>query len=367
MPVLDKITVNNFRNIAFAELEFSPRINCICGDNGQGKTNLLDAIHYVSLARSFGGTPDSFCYRHGTDSFSIGALFTMPDGLSSRFVVTGVKGGRKILKRDDRIYEKISLHMGVLPVVVVSPQDTSLVSEGGEERRRFADTVLSQTDREYLTALQQYRRTLMQRNQLLKGSNPDSDLLDALDASLCEASVAVVRGRRALAGGLSSAAGDYYSRLSGGGEQISVAYRPDVEPGDDAAAAMALALRGARHRDLLVKYTTVGLQRDDFEFLMDGYPLRRCGSQGQQKSFLVALKLAQYDMMDRMCGRHPLLLLDDVFDKLDSARVKNMLGMAGGGSFGQIFITDTNRGRLEALVGDFSKDARYFNACNGEF
>lgn len=367
MPVLEKIIVKDFRNIPFAEIAFSPRINCICGDNGQGKTNLLDAVHYLSLIRSAFNVSDSFCYRHGTDSFTLSGLYRMQDGTSSRFVVTSSKEGGRAVKRDDKVYSRLSAHMGVLPAVIVSPQDSSLVSESGEERRRFVNTVLSQLDATYLASLQRYNKALAERNAVLKVPEPDQTMLDVLEGTLASSAAPIVQSRLEFASRLSEAVRGYYSILSGGRESVEVVYRSVTAVSADVEEALRRALREGRKRDLILKYTTTGVQRDDFDFLMDGHPIRRCGSQGQQKSFLVALKLAQYDIMRGVYGFPPILLLDDVFDKLDSERMANMLKLVGSNDFGQIFVTDTNRIRLEAIVEGIGAEARFFNASNGEF
>lgn len=366
MSVLEKITVKDFRNIAFAELSFSPRINCICGSNGQGKTNLLDAIHYLSLARSAFSSSDAPCFRYGTDSFAVSGLCRMPDSIISRFTLNVTKGGSKVMKRDDKAYARLSAHLGAMPAVMVSPQDSSLVSESGQERRRFVDAVLSQTDPQYLAALQKYNRALTQRNCLLKETETNDDLLDVLDVSMASSAAVIVAKRDSFAVELNEAVVAYYSSLSGSQEEVSIVYRPDLGSGCGQDAALA-SFKSARKRDHIMKYTTVGVQRDEFEFNLNGYPIRKYGSQGQQKSFLVALKLAQYDIMKRRYGFPPVLLLDDVFDKLDADRMSNMLKLVCNGDYGQIFITDTNRERMESIVRGLSADAKYFEARNGEF
>lgn len=366
MSILEKIIVKDFRNIAFAELSFSPRVNCICGSNGQGKTNLLDAIHYLSLARSAFSSSDGPCFRYGTDSFAVSGLCRMPDTLVSRFTLNVTKGGSKVMKRDDKAYARLSAHLGVLPSVMVSPQDSTLVSESGQERRRFVDAVLSQTDALYLGALQKYNRALVQRNCVLKENEANEDLLDVLDLTMASSAAVIAAKRDAFAKELGDAVVSYYSDLSGSQEEVSVVYRPDLDTGFTEDAVLN-AFRAARKRDNIMKYTTVGVQRDDFEFNLNGHPIRKYGSQGQQKSFLVALKLAQYDIMKKRYGFPPILLLDDVFDKLDADRMSNMLKLVCNGDYGQIFITDTNRDRMESIVRGLSADAKYFEAENGEF
>lgn len=374
MATLEKIIIQNFRNISFAELSFSAGVNCVCGKNGQGKTNLLDAIHYLSLTRSAFSSSDSFCYRHGCDAFSIAGVCRMQDGLSSRFVVN-VDNGVKTVKRDDKVYPKVSAHIGLLPVVMVSPQDSTLVSESGDERRRFANCVLSQLSAEYLSATSRYNKLLAQRNRILKDYRPDTSLLEVLDAQMGECAAIIIPHRREFSDMLCKAVSAHYASLSGGSETISVSYRSgvpvsfksDVCPDDDIAASFAATLKSSLEKDLILKYTSTGVQRDDFLFEMDGYPIRKCGSQGQQKSFLVALKLAQYDIMKASYGFPPVLLLDDVFDKLDEGRIANLLKIVNSTDYGQIFITDTNRDRMERIVGGIAQDVKFFNADNGEF
>lgn len=362
MPVIEKLIVRDFRNIVFAELSFSPGINCICGKNGQGKTNLLDALHYLSLARSAFFCADSACFRHGTDAFAVSGLCRMEDALSARFTLSVTKGGPKLLKRDDKAYGRLSAHMGVLPSVMVSPQDSSLVCDSGEERRRFVNAVLSQMDASYLSALQKFNRCLAQRNSVLKESSPDPELLDVLDSTLAAEAETIIEGRSAFSSKLSAAVSSYYCALSGGSETVGVSYRPDCDAG-----TLEYRLKDSRKRDLLLKYTTVGVQRDDFDFSLDGNPIRKFGSQGQQKSFLAAMKLAQYDIMKERYGYTPILLLDDVFDKLDEDRMENMLRIVCGSAYGQIFITDTQRDRMKRVFGGLEADVRYFETENGEF
>lgn len=360
MSVLQKIIISDFRNIRLAELEFVPGVNCICGDNGQGKTNLLDAIYYLSMTKSAFGASDQFCVRHGCTSFSVAGSYRMDDGLVSRFVISVGDNG-KTLKRDDKSFPRISAHIGTLPIVMVSPQDSALVSESGEERRRFVNAVLSQMDAQYLAALQRYNRLIAQRNKLLKESSPDDFLLDAIEQQMAPAAQYISEKRAAFAVELEKAVAVYYSQLSGGGETVSISYRSDCD-GD-----YLNVFRRSRAKDMVLKYTSAGIQRDDFIFDMDGHPIRKCGSQGQQKSFLVALKLAQYDIMKKAYGFPPILLLDDVFDKLDVHRISNLLKIVSNNDYGQIFISDTNRERMESIISDIAPDTAFFNARNGEF
>lgn len=362
MPILEKITVADFRNIRLQELEFSPNLNCISGNNGEGKTNLLDAIYYLSMTKSAFSSTDRYNFRYGTSSFSICGTYLMPNSLESRFSIQVDLTGEKKVRRDDKPYGKVSSHIGVLPVVMVSPEDISLISESGEERRRFVNSVLSQMDREYLVSLQQYNRLLQQRNRMLKDLQADRDLLSVFDSRLQAYAEPVHEARKKFTDDIRPVISEYYRMLSGGSEQVDVRYRSDLEKG-----ALADLLASSYEKDRILKYTSAGIQRDDFEFSMNGWPIRKCGSQGQQKSFLVSLKFAQYEIMKRCCGFAPLLLLDDVFDKLDMNRISNLLSMVSGSDFGQIFITDSNKVRMAGIVDRITEDRAYFEVSAGEF
>ena len=285
MPILEKITVADFRNIRLQELEFSPNLNCISGNNGEGKTNLLDAIYYLSMTKSAFSATDRYNFRYGTSSFSICGTYLMPNSLESRFSIQVDLTGEKKVRRDDKPYGKVSSHIGVLPVVMVSPEDISLISESGEERRRFVNSVLSQMDREYLVSLQQYNRLLQQRNRMLKDLQTDRDLLSVFDSRLQAYAEPVHEARKKFTDDIRPVISEYYRMLSGGSEQVDVRYRSDLEKG-----ALADLLASSYEKDRILKYTSAGIQRDDFEFSMNGWPIRKCGSQGQQKSFLVSLK-----------------------------------------------------------------------------
>lgn len=362
MPALKKIAVQNFRNIAFQELSFSPNINCISGNNGEGKTNLMDAVWYLSMTKSAFAPSDRFNFRHGTDRFALSGTYSMNIGPDARFSVQVDGKGDKKVRRDDKVYAKISEHIGALPIVMVSPSDTSLVSESGDDRRRFVNSVLSQMDSGYLSAMQQYNRLLFQRNKMLKEGVFDEALLDVFDERMNEYAAAVYARREAFVKDLLPSVAEHYAALSGGRETVSIDYRSDLRKG-----SLLELLKASREKDLAFRYTTVGIQRDDFLFGMNGFPIRRCGSQGQQKSFLVSLKFAQYELMKRRYGFPPMLLLDDVFDKLDMGRISNLLGMVAGSDFGQIFITDSNKVRMSGIVDGLTADRAYFEAVGGEF
>ena len=364
MPVLEKIVVQDYRNISLQELSFSPNINCITGNNGEGKTNLLDAIWYLSMTKSAFAAQDRDNFRFGTGAFALSGTYRMESGdISARFSIRVGSGGEKRLMRDDKPCPKVSAHIGTLPIVMVSPADIALISESGEQRRRFVNGVLSQMDPAYLAGMMQYNRFLQQRNRLLKDGTPDPELFSVIDARL-DALAGPLRAARArLAEDLGPVVASYYSSVSGGAEEVSIQYRSDLQEG----ASLAEMLAASMDRDRALRYTSCGLQRDEFLFSMNGHPIRRSGSQGQQKSFLVALKFAQYEIMKRRYGFAPMLLLDDVFDKLDTTRIGNLIAMVAGNDFGQIFITDSNKVRLSQIVDRITDECRYYVAEGGAF
>ena len=362
MPVLEKIVISDFRNIQLQELEFSPNVNCISGNNGEGKTNLLDAIYYLSMTKSAFSTSDKFNFRHGTDEFAVAGTYHMENGLSSRFSLKMTSKGEKKVKRDDKPYPKVSEHVGILPIVMVSPSDISMVSESGEERRRFVNAVLSQMDREYMSALQQYNRLLMQRNRMLKEMDVDRSLLEVIDMRMAALAEPVHQARKRFVEDLKPIVSEYYKEVSGGTEQVDIEYDSELSK-----AGLDQILSASFEKDRILKYTSAGVQRDDFIFTMNGHPIRRYGSQGQQKSFLVSLKFAQYEIMKKNYGFAPILLLDDVFDKLDMGRISNLLQMVASNDFGQIFITDSNKVRMSGIVDKLTQDRAYFDTVAGTF
>ena len=257
----------------------------------------MDAVWYLSMTKSAFASSDRFNFRHGTDTFAVSGTYSMNMGPDARFSVQVDGKGEKKVRRDDKAYSKISEHIGVLPIVMVSPSDTSLVSESGDDRRRFVNSVLSQMDREYLAAMQQYNRLLFQRNKMLKDGTFDESLLDVFDERMNEYA-GVIHGKRdAFVKDLLPLVAEHYATLSGGRETVSIDYRSDLRKG-----SLVELLKASREKDRIFKYTTAGIQRDDFLFEMNGFPIRRCGSQGQQKSFLVSLKFAQYELMKRRYG-----------------------------------------------------------------
>lgn len=358
---LKRIIVENFKNILSADVVFSPKINCICGDNGEGKTNLLDAVYYLSMTKSFLSSSDRYTYAFGTGGAVLHGTY-MRDGQTDDIAVAVHSDGTKTVRRNDKAYRRVSEHIGRYPVVVTSPVDSSLISGSGEERRRFMNMMISQTDREYLHSLMAYNRLLRQRNSLLKQGNVPDLLLDTVSGRMYGFSE-YVHGRRSVAAAmLDERAASFYRLISGGRETVAVRYVSEIDKEGGTEALFASCLQ----KDRLMGYTTAGLQRDDLEFLMDGHSLRRCSSQGQQKSFIIALKMAQYSVMCGIRSMKPILLFDDLFDKLDATRVEALVRMVLQEDFGQIFITDTDSGRLRGIVDGITDQGKFFNVCKGQ-
>lgn len=363
MPVLDKIIVSDYRNIALQEISFSRKINCITGNNGEGKTNLLDAVYYLSMGKSAFQQSDRYLFRHGADSFAISGLYSMENGKQSRFSVSVGQGAKK-MKADEKAYQRLSDHIGVLPVVMVSPYDTALVDDSGEERRRFLNMLISQVDRKYLHSLQAYNRILAQRNSLLRSGEPDRSLMDVLDVRLADAADYIYNKRCDFISDLSTSVGRLYGSVSGTAQEASIGYRSEMK---SSPAGLYGILVATRERDSILGYTSHGIHRDDLDFVLDGTPLRRAGSQGERKSFIVALKFAQYSIMKDIYGFSPIMLLDDLFDKLDPSRVSNLLKMVLDKGFGQIFLTDCNKVRMRSVVDALTEDKAYFEVRGGVF
>jgi DNA replication and repair protein RecF len=354
---LKKLSLTNFKNYSQAELEFSPGINCFVGNNGVGKTNILDAIHYLSLTKSFFNNIDSVNIRHNEDYFIIQGTFVKEE--EDNILCSFHRQKQKTLKRNGKEYQRLSDHVGKYPVVMISPADNALISEGSEERRKFLNKLISQYSAEYLDAVLNYNKALQQRNRLLKDFNNsgafDSDMLSVWDAQLLKYGSFAFREREMLINELIPVFREYYSMISDSRENVQLSYRSHFYEGD-----FTDILRNALVKDRLLEYTTVGIHKDDLIFGMDDYPVKSLGSQGQQKSYLVALKLAKFDYIKRKAGFSPILLLDDIFDKFDAGRVSQIIKLVGNHRFGQIFITDTDQDRLHQILADLKTDYKLF-------
>ena len=361
---LKKISLLNFKNYLEAELEFSRHINCLTGNNGEGKTTILDAIHYLSFCKSFFNPVDSQNILHDAPFFLIQGIFD--DSGKDDEIYCGLKRNqKKQFKRNKKEYARLADHIGLYPLVMVSPADSELVTEGSESRRKFIDSVIAQFDRDYLENLISYNKVLSHRNALLKqiadSGKFDIDALEIWDVQLINYGKKIHERRNNFINNFIPIFQKYYELISGGRENVGIVYdshlneKPFVE-------ALSLAI----NRDRAMQYTTVGIHKDDLEFTINGHSLKKYASQGQQKSFLIALKLAQFDFIKNIKQITPILLLDDIYDKLDDLRVKQLMELVSSTNFGQLFITDTHPTRLSNLFSATEADYKVFKISNGQ-
>jgi len=354
--VLDHLHLLNFKNHPELEVDFSPGLNAFVGKNGAGKTNVLDAIYYLCTTKSYFHTTDADHVRHGETFFAIRGLFRSDDG-PIKVHCAVQPSQKKSFRVDDSEYARLSDHIGRFPVVVISPSDRDLLSEGSALRRKFLDGMVAQGDRVYLDRLLQYQRVVQQRNALLKyfAANRvfSAEQLALYDDQLCALAPYLYAARLAFTSAFAPELQRFYSLLSGGQEAVDWTYESDLNN-----APLDQLLRDSLARDRVVQYTTTGLHKDDLVFTLNGHPLKKVGSQGQQKSYLVSVKLAQFAQLTRSLGRKPLLLLDDVFDKLDAERVEALVSLVKAQEFGQIFLSDTHADRTNALVKRMDPDGR---------
>lgn len=355
---LRSLILTNFKNYESAEMDFSPKINCFVGNNGVGKTNILDAVHYLSLAKSFFNNIDSISIKHGEDYFIIQGTFERGDEEDNIYCAFQ-KQKQKLLKRNGKEYQKLSDHIGRYPVVMISPADSALITEGSEERRRFMNKIISQYNAEYLESVLSYNKALQQRNKLLKdfrfSGKFDRDMLDIWDSQLIKYGDYIFQQRSLLVNELIPVFQEYYDLISSGKERIRLEYRSHLNDGE-----FKNLLEDSVEKDRFLEYTSTGIHKDDLIFTMDDFPVKLLGSQGQQKSYLVALKLAKFDYIKHKAGYPPVLLLDDIFDKFDADRVEQIIRLVGNHRFGQIFITDTHGSRLHEILTSHDTDYRLF-------
>ena len=357
---LKKLLLINFKNITQADINLSDGINCFVGDNGAGKTNILDAIYYLAMSKSAFTMTDGQSVHHGEDFFVIEGSY-LSDNNSVELVNCSFshKGG-KVLKSNGKEYDRLADHVGRFPVVIVSPQDSSLITDAAEERRRYLNGFISQIDRAYLHSMMRYNTILLERNRFLKSSS-DEAMLQIYDMQLSEHGTRVHEMRKTIIERMQPLVAEYYRALSDDREQVDISYRSELS-----GTPLSDLLLQSRQRDIINQFTTVGIHRDDVVFRIGDYPLRKYGSQGQQKSFLIALKLAQYRLVAEATGEKPVLLLDDLFDKLDMGRVEKLLSLVSGDDFGQICITDCNKVRLENILERAGKEYSLFVVEGGD-
>lgn len=361
--ILQKLSILNYKNIASAELNFSPKMNCFIGHNGAGKTNVLDAIYYLSFCRSAQNPIDSQVIRHDQDFFVLEGLYQTEQG-EPETVYCGMKRGtKKHFKRNKKEYKRLSEHIGLIPLVVVSPADTLMIEGGSEDRRKLMDIVISQYDRTYIDILSRYNKALQQRNAMLKADEePNPDVISLWEEQMAIEGERLYAKRQEFVRELEPIFQHYYQSISGGRETVELHYVSHCQRGP-----LLDVIQRDRFKDRAVGYSLHGVHRDDLEFTLGGHMMKREGSQGQNKTFVIALKLAQFDFLKRTASKTtPLLLLDDIFDKLDAERVEQIVRLVSGDDFGQIFITDTNRDHLDQILHSCSFDYKIFSVEHGE-
>lgn len=366
MQLLD-LNLANFKNITEASLSFSPKINSFLGNNGMGKSNMLDAIYMLSFTKSFTGAPDALVTTAGEDFTTLRAHYLRHDDETPQELTMGMaRGKRKSLKLAGKEYRRMSQHIGRYPLVLVAPHDIDLVRGTSEERRRWMDMVISQTDARYLEALIRYNNALEQRNTLLRNGAVDHNLYFAVE-TIMEMSAEIIHSARSKwVDSLIGLASKFYALISGNGaEQVGLQFDGSLMRA--ASGKLTELLDGARRHDEIVRHTSVGPHRDDIVLSLNGMPARRTGSQGQLKTLTIALRLAQYEFIAQATGLKPLLLLDDIFDKLDSTRVERIMNLVTSDGFGQIFITDTNRKHLDSIMERTGGDYKVWSVENGTF
>ncbi len=361
---LKQLSLLNFKNYNEAELSFAPGVNAFVGSNGAGKTNLLDAMHYLSLCKSYFNPIDSQQIKQGADFFMINGVFEK-DG-QKEIIACGLKSNqKKQFKRNKKEYQRLADHIGLFPSVMISPYDISIIIEGSEERRRFIDNVISQTDNQYLDELITYNKTLVNRNALLKliadTGKYDPALLEVYDDQLILSGDRIFQKRKAFMEVFTAVFNKHYQYISDDAEQVALVYESQLLNAD-----FADLLKRSVERDRVLERTTNGIHKDDLQFTIHGMPMKKFGSQGQQKSFLIALKLAQYSFLYEQKGYKPLLLLDDIFDKLDDNRTLKLMQMVSNNDFGQVFITDTSAERINRIFNNIGVQIAIFKVSKGE-
>jgi DNA replication and repair protein RecF len=360
--IIDRISILNFKNIGEAELTFSPKINYLFGNNGMGKTNLLDALFYLSFTKNHTNLPDYQLIKHDEEFCVMQGFYH--DGDTLEEVYCGIKRKlRKVFKRNKKEYERLSEHIGLIPMVMISPTDTDLIHGGSDERRKFVDMVISQYDKEYLRTLIHYNKTLQQRNSLLKENAPASDdsLFEVLEMQMIADGEIIYDKRKEFIAGFLPVFREYHRQICNGGESVDLQYESQLN-----TTPFEQLFADKREKDKILGYTSVGAHKDDFLFLIDDFLIRKIGSQGQNKTYLIALKLAQFNFLVQKNSSLPILLMDDIFDKLDANRVEQIISLVAQPEFGQIFITDTNRKHLDEILSGIDHDYKLFRVEEGK-
>jgi len=363
---LQKLRLYNFKNHEEVNLTVDEKINCFLGKNGSGKTNLLDAIYYLSFTKSAVNPYDLQNIRTGQPGFFIKGLFDI-GGKQKEVVCSFQQGEKKILREDSQDYTRFSEHLGKYPIVLIAPQDIELIWDGAELRRKFFDTLISQLDRQYLDNLIIYNHQLKQRNSFLRTfserGNVDQDLLESYDEKIILTGDYIFKTRSERLLEFIPKFKQHYNFLVRESDEIAdIHYKTDLKNGD-----FQSLLKKNLQRDLILQRTSVGIHRDDFLFTLKGQELKRVGSQGQQKSFLIGLKLTEFEILAEQKRMKPILLLDDIFDKLDDFRIHQLMKLVSQGTFGQLFITDARKGRSEQILKEAGIKACLYVLENGTF
>lgn len=361
--ILENISIINYKNIKGVNLDLSPKINCLIGHNGVGKTNFLDAIYYLSFCRSANNPIDSQIIMHDENFFMLEGNYRTEQGDIENIYCGMKRGTKKHFKRNKKEYKRLSQHIGLVPLIYVSPSDSSLIEGGSEERRRLMDVVISQYDHSYIELLSNYNKALQQRNALLKmEEEPDSSLLDIWEQEMARNGELLFQKRLAFVDELVPVFQQIYQQIAGQREIVSLRYISHCQRGP-----LLDVIQRDRFKDRAVGYSLHGVHRDDLEMLIGDFQMKREGSQGQNKTFVLALKLAQFDFLRRTSSTTtPLLLLDDIFDKLDAQRVESIVQLVSGDNFGQIFITDTNRDHLDKILSKSDGEYKIFTVEGGD-
>lgn len=356
---LNSLSIVNYKSFSQADFELDERINCFVGKNGVGKTNVLDAVYHLAFAKSYFNPITVQNIKHGTDFFVINGDFIKNDK-SEKIVVSAKKGVKRVVKRNGKIYEKITDHIGLLPIVIISPADRNLIIEGSDTRRKFLDSVISLGNHTYLEKLVHYNKLIQQRNALLKYFNAnktyDSVNLAVYDQQLEPLADYIYQERLTFLEKFTPIFKEYYHHIAQSDEQVHIHYKSDLKE----ESLSSLFIKN-NQKDMQLQYTSAGIHKDDLHFLLQDHPIKKFGSQGQQKSFLTALKLAQFDFIKKESGTMPILLLDDIFDKLDESRVAQIINMVNEDQFGQIFISDTHKDRTLEVLKNIDQSYKIFS------
>lgn len=361
---LTRFLLTNFKNYDYQLVDCAARFNCFAGENGSGKTNLLEAIYYLCMGKSYEGNSDRFAIQHEQDFFRLEGRFEVAEGQADRIAIKVQKRKRKVIERNGKAYEKLSSHVGRYPVVVVLPDDIRLVHEGSEYRRRLLNNSLSQTDPTYLQQLIIYNKVLAQRNALLKqyaGHPLPSGLIEVYNEQLLAPAAYIHQKRIDFVAPFSEKLKQSHAQISNHKEAVELSYKSQLLETD-----MATSLAQRFEKDRILQRTTGGIHKDDLVFTQEGHPLKKVASQGQLKTFVLSLKLAQYHLLQEQSGSKPILLLDDIFDKLDGKRVTQLLTLLQQEAYGQVFISDTDPERMQKLLEEVvATDYAQFRVANG--